>query len=177
MQDYYTADNIALALQDLLICLEMPIFSVLHAYAFPWTDYDDARLSSRVPILYAIRDALGVKDIIRDTYLTFTQTANYGTTDDIWNDDDGESNQLLHQECSLEFNDLDQDDELLFEASRQLEFGDFNYPVLQEDPRFAHPPAVRDRIRTHAEAFNNRIRSESLEFFRNVASSPARESP
>ncbi|KAI8593459.1 organic solute transporter subunit alpha/Transmembrane protein [Geranomyces variabilis] len=46
----YSSAHFALALQDFLICLEMPFLALLHRYAFPWTDYNDRRLSSRVPL-------------------------------------------------------------------------------------------------------------------------------
>ncbi|KAI9097324.1 organic solute transporter subunit alpha/Transmembrane protein, partial [Phlyctochytrium arcticum] len=31
----------AAVIQDLLICLEMPLLALLHQFAFPWTDYND----------------------------------------------------------------------------------------------------------------------------------------
>ncbi|KAI8930164.1 hypothetical protein BC831DRAFT_440712, partial [Entophlyctis helioformis] len=45
----------ALALQDIFICFEMPFFALAHMRAFPWTDYDDSRLSSRVTLRHAIK--------------------------------------------------------------------------------------------------------------------------
>lgn len=70
----YSTNNMALAIQDLLITLEMPFFAIYHAYAFPWTDYDDSRLSSRLLLNWAFKDALGVKDIIQDAYHVFKGT-------------------------------------------------------------------------------------------------------
>jgi hypothetical protein len=69
----YTPDNIAAAIQDTLICIEMPIFAVAHWYAFSWQDYVDASVSAaRMPVLYAIRDAFGIRDLIEDTKETFS---------------------------------------------------------------------------------------------------------
>ncbi|KAE8393693.1 DUF300-domain-containing protein [Aspergillus alliaceus] len=67
----YTPDNLAAAIQDSLICFEMPIFAVTHWYAFSWHDYADPTISSaRLPVIYALRDAFGVKDLIEDTKMT-----------------------------------------------------------------------------------------------------------
>ena len=69
----YTADNLAAAIQDALICVEMPIFAVAHWYAFSWHDYADKTISSaRMPVKYALRDAFGPVDLIQDAKETFT---------------------------------------------------------------------------------------------------------
>lgn len=68
----YTADNLAAAIQDALICCEMPIFAVAHWYAFSWHDYADVTISAaRMPVKYALRDAFGIRDLIEDTKETF----------------------------------------------------------------------------------------------------------
>ena len=68
----YTPDNLAAAIQDALICCEMPIFAVSHWYAFSWHDYADATIhAARMPVKYAVRDAFGVRDLIEDTKETF----------------------------------------------------------------------------------------------------------
>ncbi|KAF2456118.1 organic solute transporter Ostalpha-domain-containing protein [Lineolata rhizophorae] len=68
----YRADNMAAAIQDALICFEMPLFAVLHWYAFSWHDYADATISAaRMPVKYALRDAFGPRDLIEDTKETF----------------------------------------------------------------------------------------------------------
>lgn len=67
----YTPDNLAAAIQDTLICIEMPFFAVAHWYAFSWHDYADAAISAaRLPVKYALRDAFGVQDLIEDTKQT-----------------------------------------------------------------------------------------------------------
>jgi hypothetical protein len=69
----YTPDNLAAAIQDALICMEMPIFAVAHWYAFSWHDYADVTISAaRMPVLYALRDSFGVRDLIEDTKETFS---------------------------------------------------------------------------------------------------------
>jgi len=68
----YTPNNLAAAIQDALICCEMPIFAIAHWYAFSWQDYADITISAaRMPVKYAIRDALGSRDLIEDTKETF----------------------------------------------------------------------------------------------------------
>jgi Organic solute transporter Ostalpha len=69
---HYTSDNIAAAIQDALICCEMPIFAVAHWYAFSWHDYADITISAaRMPVWFAMRDAFGPRDLIEDTKETF----------------------------------------------------------------------------------------------------------
>lgn len=69
----YTRDNLAAAIQDALICVEMPIFAVAHWYAFSWHDFADNNiLSARMPLQFALRDAFGIKDLIEDTKMTFS---------------------------------------------------------------------------------------------------------
>lgn len=68
----YTPDNLAAAIQDFLICIEMVPFAIFHLYAFNWHDFADQRIASaRMPIKYACRDAFGIKDLIEDTKETF----------------------------------------------------------------------------------------------------------
>ena len=63
----------SLALVDSLICFEMPFFAVAHQYAFQASDYIDNSISfqARLPFLYALRDAFGLKDVWQDTKDTF----------------------------------------------------------------------------------------------------------
>jgi hypothetical protein len=71
----YSPDNLAAAIQDALICFEMPAFALAHWYAFSWHDYADNTISSaRLPIKYALRDAFGPADLIQDTKETFGGT-------------------------------------------------------------------------------------------------------
>ena len=69
----YTSDNLAAAIQDALICIEMPLFAVSHWYAFSWHDYADVTISAaRMPVKFALRDAFGARDLIEDTKETFS---------------------------------------------------------------------------------------------------------
>ncbi|KAF7295641.1 hypothetical protein MIND_01104300 [Mycena indigotica] len=65
-------DTIALALTDLLICIEMPMFAIAHAYAFSYTDFVDSTTiyAARMPMYYALRDAFGLKDVVADSRAT-----------------------------------------------------------------------------------------------------------
>lgn len=68
----YTPSNLAAAIQDALICCEMPLFAISHWYAFSWHDYADVTISAaRMPVKYALRDAFGVRDLVQDTKETF----------------------------------------------------------------------------------------------------------
>ena len=60
----YTPDNLARAIQDFLICIEMPLFAVAHWYAFSYRDFQaNIRTSCRLPIKDAVRDAAGCRDL------------------------------------------------------------------------------------------------------------------
>jgi len=89
----YTPDNLAAAIQDALICCEMPIFAVAHWYAFSWHDYADVTISAaRMPVKYATRDAFGIRDLIEDTKETF------GGTQYEYRTFDSGDNVLAHEE-------------------------------------------------------------------------------
>jgi len=91
----YTPDNLAAAVQDALICFEMPAFAIAHWYAFSWHDYADPTISAaRLPIKYALRDAFGPIDLIQDTKETF-----FGKNYDYRNFDAHDS-VLAHEESS-----------------------------------------------------------------------------
>ncbi|KAL7412948.1 organic solute transporter Ostalpha-domain-containing protein [Mrakia frigida] len=71
---YRDAEHMSLALGDLLICFEMPLFAIAHAYAFcRLDDYVDPSLQyvARMPFLLALRDAAGLLDV----YFDFKATA------------------------------------------------------------------------------------------------------
>lgn len=68
----YTPDNLAAAIQDALICIEMPVFAVAHWYAFSWHDFANQNIqAARMPVKFAFRDAFGIRDLIEDTKETF----------------------------------------------------------------------------------------------------------
>ena len=92
----YSSDNLAAAIQDALICCEMPIFAISHWYAFSWHDYADITISAaRMPVKYAVRDAFGVRDLIEDTKETFGgkqyEYRIFDTGDDVLAHEDSES--------------------------------------------------------------------------------------
>jgi hypothetical protein len=67
----YSPDNLAAAIQDSLICFEMPFFAIAHWYAFSWHDYADPTISAaRLPVKFALRDSFGVLDLVEDTKMT-----------------------------------------------------------------------------------------------------------
>lgn len=69
---YTDSEHIALGLTDTLICLEMPLFAVAHLYAFSTRDFVDPHIAfvARMPMLYAFRDAFGLKDVVEDLKAT-----------------------------------------------------------------------------------------------------------
>ncbi|KAI0506484.1 DUF300 domain protein [Xylaria bambusicola] len=179
----YTQDNLAAAIQDALICVEMPIFAIAHWYAFSWHDYANNTVSSaRMPVKYALRDSFGVIDLIEDSKDTF-RGDNYsyrvfdssgkiiahedsssrfarlkdgmrykrGGEAKYWIPKPGEVRGELNANTPLlnsnggpsgsngpsNYTDgsvpevsLDPDEESLYSKARELEFGDWNYPVI-----------------------------------------------
>ncbi|KAF3917436.1 hypothetical protein ABW21_db0207400 [Orbilia brochopaga] len=96
----YTRDNRAAAIQDCLICCEMPIFAIAHWYAFSWKDYADPTISAaRMPVRYAVRDAYGIADLIYDTKVTFG-SGDYGYR----NFDSADSTTMAHPESAARVN-------------------------------------------------------------------------
>ena len=92
----YTPDNLAAAIQDALICFEMPIFAIAHWYAFSWRDYADVTISAaRMPVKFALRDAFGPRDLIEDTKETFKGSSygyrSFDTGDNVLAHEDSES--------------------------------------------------------------------------------------
>ncbi|EFX02955.1 duf300 domain containing protein [Grosmannia clavigera kw1407] len=187
--DGYTPDNLALAIQDALICIEMPAFAVGHWYAFSWHDFaDDTVAAARMPVKYALRDAFGIRDLIEDSKLTFHGN-NYAYRDFDSNDKilahetsrsrmarlragmryerggkgkywiaspdkanasdvdpytpllggnsrdqcvsgPSRNNSQSFESSTFEDPTLDPDMENLYAKARQLEYGDWNYPVV-----------------------------------------------
>ncbi|SNX86211.1 uncharacterized protein MEPE_04920 [Melanopsichium pennsylvanicum] len=72
----YDPEYISMAIQDFMICLEMPIFALAHAYAFSHTDYIDtfAHYAARLPVYYALRDCIGMYDVLSDSLTTVRGT-------------------------------------------------------------------------------------------------------
>ncbi|QPC72686.1 hypothetical protein HYE68_003438 [Fusarium pseudograminearum] len=177
----YTSDNLAAAIQDALICVEMPIFAVAHWYAFSWHDFaDNSILSARMPLRHAFKDAFGIRDLIEDSKLTFRgDTYGYRIFDSgdkvmahedsksrlarlkegmryerggkgkYWLPKPGEINSTTpllrgngessdnrpdqineNTHGTFEEPEVDPDEDRLYEQARQLEYGDWNYPVI-----------------------------------------------
>ncbi|KAI0599406.1 organic solute transporter Ostalpha-domain-containing protein [Biscogniauxia sp. FL1348] len=213
----YTSDNLAAAIQDALICCEMPAFAVAHWYAFSWHDYADNTVSSaRLPVKYAFRDAFGVVDLVEDSKITFRgdqysyrifdssgkviahedSSSRFARLKDgmrykqggqakYWIPKPGEvrgeisaNTPLLssnggpsgagnpspkYMDGSVSEIALDDDDERLYSKARELEFGDWNYPVIT-----AHIPS-RDIWRSpHPTAYQTRTGAWDMR--RNVSS-------
>ncbi|KDN50853.1 DUF300-domain-containing protein, partial [Tilletiaria anomala UBC 951] len=72
-------EYISLAVQDMLICFEMPIFALMHAFAFSHKDYLElfAHHAARLPVFYAARDSVGMFDVWTDSLTTIRGTG-YG---------------------------------------------------------------------------------------------------
>ncbi|KAH9453466.1 hypothetical protein Pst134EA_033106 [Puccinia striiformis f. sp. tritici] len=73
----YPTETLSLAIQDTLICFEMPLFSILHLYAFSHRDFIEPNVAycGRLPFVHAFRDSiLGFKDVLEDTVMTLRGT-------------------------------------------------------------------------------------------------------
>ncbi|KAG2227403.1 hypothetical protein INT45_007428 [Circinella minor] len=167
-------EHMSVAIQDFLICLEMIPAAIAHSFSFSYEDYYDHNVhSARMPIMYAIRDSLGLKDVYMDTLDTLRGTQfNYrsfepsegvphigssrtsrimaglryssSTAKKHWLEPAPVSRYLntggrgMNGEVvddgsePLEFEDPNPWDEVeaLYEQSRTMVFGDYNYPVV-----------------------------------------------
>lgn len=70
---YYTPDNIATAIQNTLMCIEMLGFAVGHWYAFTYKEFASSSLMgyARLTVPFAVRDAFGIVDLMIDFKTTF----------------------------------------------------------------------------------------------------------
>ena len=69
---YTDPENVSVGLNNLLICIEMPLFAFAHMYAFSHRDYIDSKHTfvARMPMYYAFRDAFGLLDVVEDSKAT-----------------------------------------------------------------------------------------------------------
>ncbi|KJE90800.1 hypothetical protein CAOG_02045 [Capsaspora owczarzaki ATCC 30864] len=76
----YTAENVATGAQDFLICIEMLGAAILHAYAFPYKEYESMMNTSRLPFKYTFFDIFTISDVVDDTSDAFNirRGRNYG---------------------------------------------------------------------------------------------------
>ncbi|KAI9313127.1 organic solute transporter Ostalpha-domain-containing protein [Dichotomocladium elegans] len=166
-------NHISVAIQDFLICLEMIPAAIAHSYSFSYEDYYDRNVhSARMPIMYAIRDSFGLKDVAMDSLDTLRGSKfNYrsfepsegvphigssrtsrimaglrystSTAKKHWLEPApvsrylsagrGMNGEIVLEEAEpLEFDDPNPWDEVeaLFEQSRTMVYGDYNYPVI-----------------------------------------------
>ncbi|ORZ02434.1 organic solute transporter Ostalpha-domain-containing protein [Syncephalastrum racemosum] len=166
-------EHISVAIQDFLICLEMVPAAIAHSYAFSYEDYYDPSVhSARMPVMVAVKDSFGIKDVIMDSldairgnkfnyrsfepsegvpYIGSSRTSRimaglrYSTTtakkhwlepapvSQYLSAGRGMNGEVVEEEYEpLEFPDPRQEDEVesLYEASRTMVFGDYNYPVI-----------------------------------------------
>ncbi|KAJ3130268.1 hypothetical protein HK098_004315 [Nowakowskiella sp. JEL0407] len=206
----YTANNIAVALQDFLICLEMVPFAIGYLHAFPWDPYQQPYIGSRLPLSYAIRDAFGFKDVYIDAFHTLKGTTfkydritrtgfyerqeedgetdfvmgsekryysrpkrqqrrkNYGTirgtgvvhVDHLQYNFDGDEDYFGDGMATpTEFSDIEEDDEIEHEyvVAKELLFGDYNYPVINDLIVYRNPPVIDERIEIRSETIFEEI--------------------
>ncbi|KAL1585449.1 hypothetical protein WHR41_05694 [Cladosporium halotolerans] len=202
----YTADNLAAAIQDALICFEMPFFALAQWYSFSWKDFADVTISdARMPMRFAFRDAFGPRDLIEDAKETWSgQKYDYryfDATDNVMAHEDSTSRAARMQagmryerggrgkywipspgadakqpllsrwadshartmspgngrhgsrsssntgtkgygtQVQPEEPELDAEEERLYKKSRDLEYGDWNYPVIN-----THYASREDRL-------------------------------
>jgi hypothetical protein len=166
----YSANNIAQALQDFLMCVECVPLAIAHWISFPPSDYDPLysdfapRLSGRLPLGYAFRDAIGLKDVVEDAKHVFAGTKfktvrTYSEVEQMENGEEEEGRWVLGQQrnyrsisqsddldATVDFADprADAETEQLYDLARSLLFGDSNYPVLG-----GPAPPIRDLERSN----------------------------
>lgn len=210
----YTADNLAAAIQDALICFEMPFFAFAQWYSFSWKDFADVTISdARMPMRFAFRDAFGSRDLIEDAKETWSGNKydyrNFDATDNVIAHEDS-SSRAARMQAGMRYErggrgkywipapgsdakqpllarfgadshartmspgngrhpsrspshtgtkgygtheepeepELDSEEERLYQNARSLEFGDWNYPVInthyatREDRLHADPRMI-----------------------------------
>ncbi|KAK0546200.1 hypothetical protein OC845_004720 [Tilletia horrida] len=85
---------LSIAITDILICLEMPFFAIGHLYAFSPRDYIErsSYYQARLPVKYAVRDSLGVYDMMSDAVDTIKggMRHRYSELQDQHDDGDGD---------------------------------------------------------------------------------------
>eukprot|EP00744_Colponema_vietnamica_P006089 GILI01008867.1.p1 GENE.GILI01008867.1~~GILI01008867.1.p1 ORF type:complete len:336 (+),score=55.94 GILI01008867.1:102-1109(+) len=64
--DGFSGDHLATIIQELLICIEMLAYSLLHCYVFSHVDYQRNHASVAQPILHNFKEVLNAKDVIND---------------------------------------------------------------------------------------------------------------
>lgn len=203
----YTADNLAAAIQDALICFEMPFFALAQWYSFSWKDFADVTISdARMPMRFAFRDAFGSRDLIEDAKETWSgqkyDYRNFDATDNVMAHEDS-SSRAARMQAGMRYErggrgkywipapgsdakqpllarwapdshartmspgngrhpsrspsqsgtkgygtqeepeepELDSEEERLYQNARALEFGDWNYPVIN-----THYASREDRL-------------------------------
>jgi hypothetical protein len=204
----YTADNLAAAIQDALICFEMPLFAVAQWYSFSWKDFADVTISdARMPMRFAFRDAFGPRDLIEDAKETWSgnkyEYRYFDATDNVMAHEDS-SSRVARMQAGMRYERggrgkywipshggpdikqpllsrwahdshartmspsngkhpsrspshngtkgygtheepeepvLDDEEESMYQNARALEFGDWNYPVIN-----THYATAEDRL-------------------------------
>ncbi|WFD05956.1 hypothetical protein MVES1_001294 [Malassezia vespertilionis] len=135
-------DNVYLsaALQDTLITMEMPIFAVLHAYAFSYKDFEPKKpLVGCLPFSYAIRDSFGIGDLVAGIIATF-----HGLTEAPESDAVCDTTPLSYDYASvpayttaqnnnagLQFDEPSADEERLYALSRKRITSEAGYPYVR----------------------------------------------
>ena len=79
---FYTKDNVARALQNWLVCIEMLIFAIAHKYAFSYKEYVDVRDRNARNFLTALFDSTVPVDFIMDMQ-SFAHTFDRLPTTDV----------------------------------------------------------------------------------------------
>jgi hypothetical protein len=145
----YTPDNLAAAIQDALICFEMPAFAIAHWYAFSWHDYADVTISAaRMPIRFALRDAFGPKDLIEDTKETFAG-GKYE-----YRQFDAHDNVIAHEQSSSR-------EARMREGMRYERGGKGKYWIPKPGHEGSRTPLLKSAARTMSPGASHSIRDEA----------------
>jgi len=71
-QDEQGAPNIGVSIQNALLCVELIAFAFGHWFSFSYRPFTISRIpNGRLEFIYAVRDMIGIKDLVIDFKLTF----------------------------------------------------------------------------------------------------------
>ncbi|KAJ3261696.1 hypothetical protein HK103_004647 [Boothiomyces macroporosus] len=124
---------------------------------------------------YAIRDCLGIRDIILDTKKTFS----FGPYGAIYLEDSDETlpfrtpnsprRYVLNDERTDIRVELDEEVEHQYALARELTYGDPKFPVfVHENPAFHHPPEIQNKMNKSAQEFYAKVGNTSTQASRSA---------
>ena len=115
---FYTKDNVARALQNWLVCIEMLVFAICHKYAFSYKEFVDVRERNSKDFITALFDSTIPVDFIMDMR-TFTHTFESLPSNDVV---DGSINSSDEDEDDVFNSSLNENEDRLERMERSFSF-------------------------------------------------------